>query len=74
MTQPKRVSSDCELGELKNPLIKKIVITGVIDNSLRERKVREPNLTVEKAVAIRQSTRQTKIHTKEEGKNLQNTI
>ena len=74
MTQPKRVSSDCELGELKNPLIKKIVITGVIDNSLRERKVREPNLTVEKAVALRQFIRQTKIHTKEEGKNLQNTI
>ena len=74
MTQPKRVSSDCELGELKNPLIKEIVITGVIDNSLRERKVREPNLTVEKVVAITQSSRQTKIHTKEEGKNLQNTI
>ena len=48
MTQSKESSSDCEFGELKNYLIVDIVVIGVIDNFLRVRMNREPNLTVEK--------------------------
>ena len=48
MTQSKESSSDCEFGELKNCLIVDIVVIGVIDNFLRARMNREPNLTVEK--------------------------
>ena len=46
MTQLKRLSSDCEFGELKNSLIKDIVVIGVTNDSLRERMLREPNLTL----------------------------
>ena len=46
MTQLKKLSSDCEFGELKNSLIKDIVVIGVTDNSMRERILREPNLTL----------------------------
>ena len=60
MTQLKRLSSDCEFGELKN-----IVVIGVTDDSLRERMLREPNLTLERATALGQSAEQTKIHVKE---------
>ena len=65
MTQLKRLSSDCEFGELKNSIIKDIVVIGVTDDSLRERILREPNLTLERAIALGQSAEQTKIHAKE---------
>ena len=41
MTRFKTLSSDCEFGELKNSLIKDIVVIGVTDNSFRERMLRE---------------------------------
>ena len=55
MTRLKNVSSDCEFGELENSLIKDTVVTGVIDDSLRERMLREPTLTLEKEISLRQS-------------------
>ena len=64
MTQFKKLSSDCEFRELKNSLIKGIVVIGVIIDSLRERMLREPNLTLKKAIALGQSAEQTKIHAK----------
>ena len=48
MTQLKKLSIDCEFGELKNYLIKDIVVIGVIHNSLRERMLREPNLILKR--------------------------
>ena len=74
MTQLEKLSSDSEFGELKNPLIKDIVAKGVIDNSLRERMLKKPNLTLEKAIELGQSTERTKMNTKEEGINSHNTI
>ena len=65
MTQLKKLSSDCEFGELKNSLIKDIVLIGFTDDSLRKRMLREPNLTLERAIAFGQSAKQTKIHAKE---------
>ena len=59
------MSSDCEFGELKNCLTKDTVVIGVIDDSLRERMLRGPNLTLEKEIAFGQSAKQTKIHVKE---------
>ena len=58
MTRLKNVSSDCEFGELENSLIKDTVVTGVIDDSLRERMLREPTLTLEKEISLRQSAEQ----------------
>ena len=65
MTQLKKLSSDSEFGELKHSLIKDIVVIGVTDDSLRERMLREPNLTLERAITLGQSAEQTKIHAKE---------
>ena len=45
MIQLKELSSDCEYGELKNSLVKDIVVIGVIDHSLRERVLSESHLT-----------------------------
>ena len=67
MTHLKKLSNDCEFGELKNALIKDIVAKGIIDTSLRERTLREPNLTLGKARELGQST-------EEGGRNLHNTI
>ena len=65
MTQLKKLSRDCEFGERKNSLIKDIVVIDVTDDSLRERMLREPNLTLERATALGQSAEQMKIHAKE---------
>ena len=62
ITQFKKLPTNCERGELRNALIKNIVVIGVtVILSLRERKLREPNLTLEKAIALGQSAEQTKI-------------
>ena len=37
MAQLKKSSSDCEFGELKNPLNKHTVVIGIVDESLREK-------------------------------------
>ena len=60
MTQSKKSSSDCEFGELKNCLIVDIVVVGVINNFLRVRMNREPNLTVEKETPLGQFAEQMK--------------
>ena len=65
MTQLKKLSSDCEFGELKKSLIKDIVVIGVADESLRQRILRKLNLTLERAIALGQSAEQTNIHAKE---------
>ena len=56
---------DCEFGELKIFLIKNMIVIGVIDYSLKERTLTEPNLTLENARALGQSAEQTKTHAKE---------
>ena len=65
MASLKNLFSDCEFRELKNYLIKDIVVIDVIDNFVRERMLREWNLTLEKAIALGKSTEQTKIRKKE---------
>ena len=60
MTQLKTLSSDCKFEELKNSLIKDIVVIGVIDDSLREGMLRKPNLNLERAMPLGQSTNKPK--------------
>ena len=60
-----KLSSGSEFGELKNYLIKDIAVIGIIDDSLRERMLREQNLTLEKTIALGQSTEQTKVDANE---------
>ena len=50
VTELKKLSQDCEFGELCNSLIRDVIIMGLLDNKLRERLLREPDLTLEKAI------------------------
>ena len=61
MTQLKTLSTNwTTVEELKNYLIKDIVVIGVIDNSFRERMLKEPTVTLEKAIVLGQSREQMK--------------
>ena len=60
----KRRSAQCDFGDLKDSLIRNMIIIGarigVLDNSLRERLLRTENLTLETAVKIGQASEATK--------------
>ena len=64
-TQLKKLSIDCEFDNLKSSLIRDIIVVGVLDDRLRERMLRESDLTLEKAIKLGQSAEQTKRHIKE---------
>ena len=63
--QLKRLSSDCEFGELKDSLIRDTIIIGISDERLRERMLREPDLDLTKALLLGNSAKQTRNHVKE---------
>ena len=62
VTDLKRRSAQCELGELKDSLIKDMIVIGVADNQLRERLLRTDDLTLEMAIKIGQASETTKKH------------
>ena len=64
MTQLKKLSADCEFGELKNSLIRDVIMIGVSDNRLRERLLREPSLSLDNAIKYGQATEETIHHAK----------
>ena len=64
VTQLKKLSADCEFGELKDSLIRDVIIIGVSDNRLRERLLREPSLSLDNAIKYGQATEETKHHAK----------
>ena len=63
--QLKRLSSDCEFGELKDSLIRDTIIIGIRYERLRERMLREPDLDLSKALLLGNSAEQTRNHVKE---------
>ena len=65
ITELKKGSAECEFGTLRDSLIKDIAICGLADNRLRERLLREPNLTLEKAIEYGQASQETKRHLSE---------
>lgn len=52
VTQLKKLSENCEFGDLKNSLIRDRLICGIKDNKVREELLRNHELTLEKAVEI----------------------
>ena len=50
MTRLKKLSADCEFGELKDSLILDVIIIGMSDNRLHERLLHEPPLSLHNAV------------------------
>jgi len=63
VTQLRKLSTDCEFGDLRESLIRDIVVIGVLDEKGRERMLRESELTLKKAIEIGHSSEQTKQHT-----------
>ena len=60
VTQLRKLSQDCDLGTLRNSLIKDIVIIGTNDKSLQERLLREPDIDLDKAINHGQAAELTK--------------
>ena len=58
------LSADCEFGELKDSLIRDVMIIGMSGNRLRERLLRETSLSLDNAIKYGQATEETKHHVK----------
>ena len=63
LTQLRKLSTDCEFGELKDSLIRDIIVIGILDKRVQERLLRESELTLKRAIEISTSSEQTKQHT-----------
>jgi len=62
VTSIKKQAMDCEFNELKDSLVRDVIVLGVKDSRLRERMLRESNLSLEKAIRLRHSAEETTKH------------
>lgn len=60
VTELKQQSTQCELGELRDSLVKDMIVIGVADNQLRERLLRTDDLTLDVAIKLGQAAEATK--------------
>ena len=65
VTELKKLSSECELGTLMDSLIRDMIIVGITDNPLRERLLREADLTLERCIQLGHAAEQTKLEAEE---------
>ena len=65
VTELRQLSEECEFGELKDSLIRDLIICGVNDSRLRERMLQEPELDLQRAIKLGQAAEETKQHVKE---------
>ena len=65
VTDLKKLNFKCELDNLQDSLIKDIIIFGTRDNSLRERLLRECDLTLSKAISGDHAAEETREHARE---------
>ena len=64
VTQLRSLSDECEFETLKHSLIKDMIVCGTLDNKLRERLLREANLTLDNAIKLGHAAAETKKHIK----------
>ena len=62
VTDLRKLSEGCELGDLRDSLLRGIIICGLYDNKLRERMLREPDLDLQKAIQLGQAAEDTEQH------------
>ena len=60
VTELKKLSSECEFDNLQDSLIKDMIVCGTKDNSLRERLLREYDLTLSKAISAGHAAEKTR--------------
>ena len=65
VTELKRRAAECELGTLTDSLTKDMIVCGTADPSLRERLLRNADLTLAKAIEAGHASEETKRHAKE---------
>ena len=65
VTELRTLSAECEFDNLRDSLIKDMIICGVSDRALRERMLREPKIDLKKAIELGQAAEQTKQHAKQ---------
>ena len=65
MTELKKLSSECELGTPLDSLIRDMIIVDITDNRLRERLLREADLTSERCIQLGHAAEQTKLEVEE---------
>ena len=65
VTDLKKRASECEFGTLTDSLTKDMIVCGVADHALRERLLRDADLTLAKAIDAGIAAEETKRHTKE---------
>ena len=61
----KKLSQECEFEGSRSSLIRDVIIMGNLDNKLKERLLRKPNLTRENAIKHSQAAKETKQHVRE---------
>ena len=61
----KKKSLTCEFGDLRESLIRDRIVCGVTSQQLKERMLREVDLTLEKAIALARADEETKKQVKQ---------
>ena len=61
-TELKKLSKECEFSDLQNSLIRDMIVIGITDNHLRQRLLREPDLTLDSAIKLGYAYEETKNH------------
>ncbi|CAB4009629.1 Hypothetical predicted protein, partial [Paramuricea clavata] len=64
VTTLKRLSDTCEFGTLRNTLTKNRIVLGVKNQKIRERLLREPDLTLDKSLDLVRAAERTEMHIK----------
>lgn len=62
VTELRQLSEECEFGELKDSLIRDLIICGLNDSRLKERMLREPDLDLKKAIKLGQAVKEAMQH------------
>ena len=61
ITDLKRLSSSCEFGELRDSLIRDRIVGGIMSQPLKQRMLRDNDLTLDKAVSMAHAEEQTMV-------------
>lgn len=65
ITELKKLSESCEFGTLKNSLIRDRIVLGICDDRVRERLLRDRNLTLQQVIDYARSSEMTQLQMKE---------
>ena len=65
ITELKKLSAECEFENLRDSLIKDMIVCGTNDNAFRERLLRESDLTLSRAISAGHAAEETRKHARE---------